>query len=678
MSNDIAIYVSPQGNDGYSGRLPDTDTDGTDGPLATLERAQRIVQSLMRRTERQTIRVVIREGVYHLDRTLTFTNDDFGSPELFDWHTSTEPVHPVVYEAFPGEQPVISGGRKITGFVETEVHGRKAWATDIPEVANGSWHFTELWVNDGRRCRPILPKKGEFLIETPYDASFEGTWSETVGKGTNRFGYTEGDINPDWKNLQDVEIVILSLWRSLRAKLESIDAEKRIAYLDRDSRMRLTYDFGETGAAYCVENVFEALDTPGEWYLDKSQGRLYYLPMPGEAIESTEVVAPYLCTLLEITGGKLEKVSGQKRLNTHPFLVFRGLTFSHTEWPEPQSLATIGQSAPMVPGAISLSDAHHVALEGCGLAHLGTYGIAFEEKCWDNRVSGCTFDDLGAGGVKIWHGCGRNTVEDCDIGNGGHLFPPAVGVLIGDAPANIVVHNNIHDFFYTGVSVGWLWGYDENQSGGNIIEWNHIHHLGKGKLSDMGGIYTLGMQAGTRLRYNLIHDVWSRTYGGWAIYPDEGSSHLLIENNICYDTKCAPFHQHFGFENIVRNNIFAFGKEAQIERGRRESHISFTFERNIVAFSEGLLLRAGHNGKPWATDDVLFRSNCYFDTGGRPITPEGMSFEEWQKTGQDGHSIVADPKFADLDGRDFALASDSPAISLGFVPIDLSDVGPRS
>jgi hypothetical protein len=677
VNNEIVIYVSPLGNDSFTGSMPETAKDGSDGPLATLEQAQRIVRSFRRSAELRTVRVILREGVYQLDRTLAFSDDDFGSPELFDWHTSTEPLHPVVYEAYPGEQPVISGGRTITGFVETEVHGQRAWVVDVPGVANCSWSFTELWVDGDRRFRPILPKEGEFLIETPYDASFEGTWSDTVGKGTNRFGYAEGDINPEWTNLQDVEIVILSLWRSLRAKLDRVDAGERVAYLDRNSRMRLTYDFGKTGAAYSVENVFEALDTPGEWYLDKAEGKLFYLPMPGELIDTAEVVAPYLCTLLEITGGRLEKVPGQKILNTHPFLIFRGLALSHTEWPEPQSLATIGQSADMIPGAVSLTDAHHVAFEECSFTHVGTYGIAFEEKCWDNRVIRCTIDDMGAGGVKIWHGCGRNTVADCDIGNGGHLFPPAAGVLIGDAPSNIVVHNDIHDLFYTGVSVGWLWGYDENQSGGNVIEWNHIHHLGKGKLSDMGGIYTLGMQAGTRLRYNLIHDVWSRTYGGWAIYPDEGSSHLLIENNICYDTKCAPFHQHFGLENIVQNNIFAFGKEAQIERGRRESHVSFTFERNIIAFSEGVLLRASSRAKPWSPEDVVFQNNCYFDTGGRPIEAEGMSFEEWQKTGQDTHSIVADPMFADLDARDFTLASNSPAISLGFVPFDLSGVGPR-
>lgn len=172
-------------------------------------------------------------------------------------------MHPVVYEAYPDEQPVVSGGRKITGFVETKVHGNEAWMVDVPDAANGSWHFTELWVNGERRRRPSLPKKGEFLIETPYDASFEGTWSETVGKGTNRFGYAEGDIDPKWQNLKDVEVVILSLWRSFRAKLECVDAEERIAYLDRNSHMRLTYDFGKTGAAYSIENVFEALDTPG-------------------------------------------------------------------------------------------------------------------------------------------------------------------------------------------------------------------------------------------------------------------------------------------------------------------------------------------------------------------------------------------------------------------------------
>ena len=147
--------------------------------------------------------------------------------------------------------------------------------------------------------------------------------------------------------------------------------------------------------------------------------------------------------------------------------------------------------------------------------------------------------------------------------------------------------------------MGWTWGYGPNQSKGNVIEYNHIHDIGKEMLSDMGGIYTLGIQPGTRIRNNLIHDISSFTYGGWGIYPDEGSSEMLIENNIVYDCKSAGFHQHYGRENVIRNNIWAFNRENQLMRTRAEPHISFTFERNIVYFDQGRLL-----GSNWSGDQV--------------------------------------------------------------------------
>ena len=192
----------------------------------------------------------------------------------------------------------------------------------------------------------------------------------------------------------------------------------------------------------------------------------------------------------------------------------------------------------------------------------------------------------------------ENVVADNHIHDLGLVYAPAVGVWVLQSGRNQIVHNHIHDLYYTAISVGWTWGYGENQSKGNVIEYNHLHDIGKEMLSDMGGIYTLGVQPGTRIRNNLIHDIASFTYGGWGIYPDEGSTEMLIENNIVYHCKSAGFHQHYGRENIVRNNILAFNRENQLMRTRAEPHLSFTFERNIVYFDQGRLLGSNWTRRP--------------------------------------------------------------------------------
>ena len=221
--------------------------------------------------------------------------------------------------------------------------------------------------------------------------------------------------------------------------------------------------------------------------------------------------------------------------------------------------------------------------------------------------------------------------------------------------------------------MGWTWGYGANQSKGNTIEHNHLHDIGKEMLSDMGGIYTLGMQPGTAIRNNLIHDIYSFTYGGWGIYPDEGSSEILIENNVVYRCKSAGFHQHYGRENVVRNNIFAFNRDSQVMRTRAEPHLSFTFEQNIVYFDSGVLL-----GSNWTGEQFKLNRNVYFDVRGGEVRFAGKTFSEWQRQGQDAESVVADPGFVNAGNFNFALRPDSPARKLGFRPIDLSTVGPRS
>ncbi len=184
----------------------------------------------------------------------------------------------------------------------------------------------------------------------------------------------------------------------------------------------------------------------------------------------------------------------------------------------------------------------------------------------------------------------------------------------------------------------------------------------------MGGIYCLGLSPGTRLRYNRIHDVLSYSYGGWGLYTDEGSSGIMMENNVVYRVKDGAFHQHYGKENTVRNNVLALSAtRGQIIRSRQEEHSSFTVEKNII-YSDDVPVLGGN----WSNDNFTLQSNCYWDASGKPLQfPGGLTLAEWQKKGHDKGSIAADPKFADPAAGDFNVPG-LPGGEIGFTPIDMS------
>jgi hypothetical protein len=658
---EIQIHVAPEGNDSWTGRRQEANKSGTDGPLATLKGAQRRVRELTRQRGDTPIRVLVRGGTYFLSSPLVFGPADGGQESARYPRAITSPPVQVTYAACPGERPVVSGGRRVSGWKETLVNGHRAWVAFLPAVRRGTWSFQQLWVNGQRRLRPRLPREGLYRIQRLVGVNKKTAYNE----GQDRFVYTSGDLDPDWRNLTDVEVVGLSYWTESRMWVKEIDRRKRLVCFDRVSSKRLSDDKdARLPTQYYVENVFEALQ-PGEWYLDRGEGRLYYLPLAHEDEESAEVIAPRLSELVRVEGGR------QAVTQLH----FSGLTFSHSQWDLPANLSNVGQASHQIPGAVIVRNAQSCSFSACSFVHLGGYGVELLEQCLDVEVLRSRLEDLGAGGIKIWHGARRCTLSDCEIGDGGILYPSAVGVLIGQSSGNRILHNHIHHFFYTGISVGWRWGYEESDGYGNIIEHNHVHDIGQAMLSDMGGIYMLGPSPGTRVRHNVFHDISARGYGGWAIYTDEGSSDILIENNLSYRTNRPAFHQHYGRDNIVRNNIWAFGHGGQLALTSLEQHRSFVFEGNIVYWDEGELLDG--RLQQATRQHVVFERNLYWRTDGEPVRFGERTWEQWQAQGQDAAGAIADPMFRDPGAGDFGLKRNSPAQKLGFVPFDVSQVGPR-
>ncbi len=224
----------------------------------------------------------------------------------------------------------------------------------------------------------------------------------------------------------------------------------------------------------------------------------------------------------------------------------------------------------------------------------------------------------------------HNTVENCLIAAGGRLHPAAVGVWIGHAHDNTVSHNTIRDLYYSGLSVGWSWGYGPSGAHHNRFEANHVFQLGQGVLSDMGAIYSLGVSPGTVIIGNRFHDVNSFDYGGWGIYFDEGSTDIHAEGNVVYRCKTGNLHQHYGKENVVEKNVFVDAPGPQLMRTRSEPHISFFFRHNIVAYTEGNVL-----GSNWKDDEhYVIDENLYWH-GGKPVRFGNDDLAAWQKRGHD-------------------------------------------
>lgn len=656
------LYVAPTGNDSNKGSSAE--------PLASMQGAVARAIVLQEDDAIDGFVVNLAAGTYAQYEALEIDNS-LRKPIEFRGSDSAE-------------RTTISGGMQTAKFTAIEDN---LWRVRIPEVVRYGLRFEQIYINGERRFRAQSPNRGEFagikqVMQIPIDSTNLGrdiygwevrniTPNNPLPFGNEcRTAYIgEGPADSKAKEaLGRPLITLFHKWDTTRRPLLHVDSCGVMTIAGRGVYPWNTID---TRTRFFAENDFNFLDAEGEWILSED-GWLYYIPCQGETIENTVCHIPIAKQFVKINGESIEKqVDGVK---------FSNIDFLHASYLTPDEGNVQMQAAAGIGTVVEADFARNIHFTDCTIAHTGLGGVWFKRGCSDCSVERCHIYDLGASGVKIGETSIRENrdeithhikIDNCIIQHGGFVFPCAVGVTIFHSSDNQVTHNDIADFRYTGISVGWNWGYGYSPAKRNIIEYNHIHHLGWAQLSDMGGVYTLGMSEGTSVSNNVLHDIYSLYYGGWGLYTDEGSTGIRIENNLVYNCKSGGFHQHYGKDNLVSNNIFAGQIRTQLEASRVEEHLSFEFSHNIIYYSSGVMC-----GINWANVGHKSDYNCYFCTDSeKKIEFQGIGFDEWQKRGQDVNSIIADPQFADVAEGNFTPKNRAMLKKIGFKPFDYTKAG---
>lgn len=551
----LTLYVSTEGDDACSGKLSEPSPQA-DGPFATLGRARYEIRKLNKLGALPSgATVIIRGGTYYLPETLTFSQEDSGSLNA-----------PIVYKAFAGEKPVLSGGRVISGLKETKVAGQRAWHAQLPEVTTGQAYFHQLFAQkkgDGYFTRRFRPMKGMLVVG---GLTFSPARKSMAHRAAQQdFIYFPGDLK-QFANLSDVEVVAIHSWSASRLKIQSLDTQKNIITFTSVPTFKIGAWYRDERNPYYVENVKEELKQPGQWYLDRPTGVLTYLPLGGETLANTTLVAPRLDKLVVVKGDVAKGAAVDN-------LSFEGLTFAHTDWAAPEQGYDVSQGQPTLPAAIEMTGAQRCGLRNCVVTDTGAYGVGLGLGARECFVTGSYLYDLGGGGVKVGDSSMAqgaefpllptdNVVENNTIRNYGVSHFSANGIWCGIVRGTRIRQNEVAYGPYTGIAVGWCWGPQPTSCGGNLIEGNHVHDV-MDLVQDGGGIYTLGWQPGTIIRGNLIHDNHKSAFacsdGQCGLYFDEGSSDFLVEDNVQYSvdyeqgTKIAQ-NRNEGPPHIIRNN----------------------------------------------------------------------------------------------------------------------------
>ncbi|MBM3473706.1 MAG: hypothetical protein FJX75_10600 [Armatimonadetes bacterium] len=697
----VDLYVATNGNDAWSGTRPDRVANN--GPFATLTHARdelRKLRAAGKLTEGATVHV--RGGVYELAEPLALGAEDSGTEG-----------HPIIYRAYRDEKPSLVGARRVTGL---KPYRGNILQCDLKGTPLEGVAFRQLFFRGERMTLARYPNVD------PEDPHF-GTWAYVLsvdGPSVKDHFTCTDDVIKDWTRVDQAQVCIHPAygWAWNTVPVKSADRETKTITLGSNVSYNLV-----VGDRYFVQNLFEELDAPGEWYLDRATSTLYFWP-PAE-VRPGDVLAPTLATLVQMKGAK--------------DVLLRGFTLEACD-----------------DDAVQVFDCERCLIAQSTIRNCGGWGVTIA----GGRASGARGNDIswtGAGGVSVNGGDRKTLTRGDNFADNNYIHHIAcfqrtynTGVNLNGC-GNTASHNLIHDCYHQGILVG---GNDQT------VEYNTVHHTNLGS-EDTGGLYVSSRDftvRGTVIRYNVFHHLggfgkassWQPVKDGkvkfeyphftWGIYLDAPEVGCTVFGNVLYSVPVCGMFNHEGRDNTWENNIIVDAPAFQVSSGNYpdldEQSYSYVkalrekggydlylqhypelatytddpathhtcapgkFVRNIISYTpEGGKMMRDRNQSAWGGGQLVwtfsgsasafagfrFDDNCIYAPEGlalkfslteRPAAGRMLTWDEWRATGQDQRSQLDDPKFVDPAKHDFRLRPDSPAPKLGFQPIPFDRIGP--
>ena len=463
---------------------------------------------------------------------------------------------------------VITGGVQIKGWRKQG----KLWVADVPEWNGRPLEFRQIWVN-GRKA-----------VRARDVADFEQMWRIRGMDKEKEELYVPAAAVRKVLHARQVEMVLHEMWCVANLRIKDIKVQgdsAAITFHNPESHIHFMHPWPSPmvttnghNSAFYLTNARELLDTPGEWYLDTKEQRLYYMPLPGEDMRTAVVEVPALETLLKVEGTPDEPVS---------YVTFKGITFRHATWLRPSIMGHAPLQAGMYmieaykikpqlsrrngdhkldnqgwvgrpAAAVEVNAAEWVQFKNCTFEHCASTALDYHTFIKEGRIDDCTFRDIGGSAIlagtfgpegheahlpytpsdmrSICTGLQilNNRIDDAANEDWGCL-----GIGAGFVRDIRIEHNEISNVSYTGISMGWGWNQQTCAMANNVVRANYIHHYAR-HMYDTAGIYTLGSQPHTFIEENVVSDIYTPGYvhdpeHWFYLYTDEGSSYITLRNN---------------------------------------------------------------------------------------------------------------------------------------------------